>query len=247
MAAEKKFLLSGGFEEMQGEQLYGEEAIISEINNFIETEGLDTNETAAIEYLEGLDNEQADWMLIPYYLGQENYNQAAELIETLNAENANEATKLNYYRTISSAGLIERNLSQLDSIEVSSLDVVAASNSDVRDNARSVLHFFYGRNYPIDEITISDIPLYFDEPLQEEIIIPNVITPNGDGSNDVFVIENLPEHSSLTIYSSNGTQVFHSDSYENNWPPSGVAAGRYYYTLILPDGSVVNNYFDVVY
>ena len=37
----------------------------------------------------------------------------------------------------------------------------------------------YGRNYPTEEIIVSDVPLYFDEPLQEELIIPNVITPNG--------------------------------------------------------------------
>jgi hypothetical protein len=244
----EELMLSGGFEEIQGEQLYGEEAIVSEINDFIEAQGLDTNEVAAIEYLEELDNEQADWMLLPYYLGQENYTQAAELIETLNAENVNDATKLNYYRTISGAGLNGRNLSQLDSVEVSSLDVIAVSGSDVRDNARSVLHFFYGRNYPTEEISVSDIPLYFEEPILEgELVIPNIITPNGDGSNDVFVIENLPEHSSLTIFSNNGTQVYHSDSYANDWPPTTIPASRYYFSLILPDGTEQNSYFDVVY
>jgi hypothetical protein len=244
----EEFSLAESFEAISDEQdLYGEEATVADLNDHIYTTGLDTNPALAIEYLEGINNEQADWMLAPYYIIENNYEEAAAILNILEADNANEATKLNYFLTINNAGLDGRNLSQLDSVEVAALDIIAVGNSDVRDNARSVLHFFYGRNYPIEEISVMDIPLYFDEPIVEELIIPNIITPNGDGSNDVFVIGSLPEHSALTIYNSSGTQVYHSDNYANNWPPSGITAGRYYYTLNLTDGRIENSYFDVVY
>ncbi len=243
------FSLVESFETISGEEpLYGEEAEIAEINDYIYSAGLDSNPQAAIEYLTDLNSEQANWFLAPYYIALDNYEAAAEVLKNLEADDVNKATKLNYFHTITDAGLDGRNLSQFDSSEVSMLDVIADGNSDVRDNARSVLHFFYGRNYPTEEITIEDVPLVLAElSAIEDLVIPNIITPNGDGSNDVFEISNLPKNSSLTIYSSSGVQVYHSDSYANDWPPSTIPAGRYYFSLILSDGTEQNSYFDVVY
>ncbi len=245
---QESYFTEDAFNAYQSDQLYGEDAVIDEINDYIHSAGLDTNPTAAIEYLEHLDYEQANWFLVPYYITQENYNAAVEVLANLEAGDLNQAIKLNYFHTIIDAGLEGRNLSQFDSIEVAELDVIAAGSSDVRDNARSILQFFYGRTYPVEEINLTDIPIYFEEPtLEGELVIPNIITPNGDGSNDVFVIENLPGHSSLSIFSNNGTQVYYSDSYANDWPPTTIPAGRYYFSLILPDGTEQNSYFDVVY
>ena len=250
---EEEGLMAGGSPEQnllletQGEPLNEEEAILAEINHHLHTAGLDTNPSEAIQYLLSLDNEPSRWMLVPYYIMQNNNEEAAEVLGSLHAHNANQATQLNYYTTINNAGLDGRNLSQLDSTEVATLDIIAESNSDVRDNARSVLQFFYGRTYPIEEIVVSDIPLDFAPPLADGLLIPNVISPNGDGINDVFLIENLPEHSTLTIYSAGGLQVYHSGYYQNNWPLHNVDAGRYYFSLTLSDGSAVNSYLDVVY
>ena len=46
---------------------------------------------------------------------------------------------------------------------------------------------------------------------------PNVITPNGDGINDIFEIENLPENTEVIILNRWGNVVFSSDNYQNNW------------------------------
>ena len=66
---------------------------------------------------------------------------------------------------------------------------------------------------------------------------PNVVTPNGDGVNDRFVITNLVDGiafpiNSLTIYNRWGTRVFHRENIDNDddfWDPSGVPAGTYYF------------------
>jgi gliding motility-associated-like protein len=47
--------------------------------------------------------------------------------------------------------------------------------------------------------------------------IPNVISPNDDGTNDLFSIENLPENTEVLILNRWGNIVFSSTNYQNNW------------------------------
>ncbi|MFP4287865.1 MAG: gliding motility-associated C-terminal domain-containing protein [Bacteroidota bacterium] len=67
-----------------------------------------------------------------------------------------------------------------------------------------------------------------------DLTIPNVFTPNGDGVNDLFEIENLeyyPENT-IVIYNRHGKKVFEENNYENNWWDGGnFAQGTYYYVL----------------
>ena len=60
---------------------------------------------------------------------------------------------------------------------------------------------------------------------------PNVITPNGDGDNDVFVPTALEPGTRLLIFNRWGRLVYRSDEYRNDWQASGQAAGMYYYLL----------------
>lgn len=66
---------------------------------------------------------------------------------------------------------------------------------------------------------------------------PNVVTPNGDGINDRFVIINLLEGlgypvNSLDIYNKWGTRVYHKENISSDadfWDPAGLPAGTYFY------------------
>jgi len=68
--------------------------------------------------------------------------------------------------------------------------------------------------------------------------IPNVITPNGDGQNDRFVISGLEHYpgSQLHILDRNGHVVFEAIDYQNNWDASNIPSGTYFYRLQLNDG-----------
>lgn len=66
---------------------------------------------------------------------------------------------------------------------------------------------------------------------------PNVVTPNGDGINDRFVIINLLDGigypiNQLDIYNRWGTRVYHKEnisSDEDFWDPADLPAGTYFY------------------
>jgi gliding motility-associated-like protein len=64
------------------------------------------------------------------------------------------------------------------------------------------------------------------------VVIPNIITPNGDRLNEYWVLQGLdPAECALTIYSRWGTQVYATAAYNNHWQAAGLAAGNYYYLL----------------
>jgi gliding motility-associated-like protein len=66
-----------------------------------------------------------------------------------------------------------------------------------------------------------------------DVIIPNIITANGDGINDVFKITGLPPGSTLHIYNRWGNPVFKTESYNNDW--SSTNDGVYFYILKTSD------------
>ncbi len=64
--------------------------------------------------------------------------------------------------------------------------------------------------------------------------IPNVITRNQDGYNDVFKIT-APEPVTLRIFNRWGALVFEQKQYRNDWQGAGLPSGIYYYEVTLTD------------
>ncbi len=63
------------------------------------------------------------------------------------------------------------------------------------------------------------------------LVIPNIITPNGDQLNDRFAFAYLPSGAwELTLYNRWGRQVYYSAAYHQDWGED-AAAGMYYYRL----------------
>lgn len=67
-----------------------------------------------------------------------------------------------------------------------------------------------------------------------DFIIPNVITPNGDGSNDTFKIKGLENYpgTQVTIFNRWGNEVYRSGNYTNDWDGSQLNEGTYYYLIL---------------
>ncbi|RZK60685.1 MAG: DUF11 domain-containing protein [Pedobacter sp.] len=70
------------------------------------------------------------------------------------------------------------------------------------------------------------------------IRLPNVITPDGDGKNDVLKFPGLRAYPSnkLSIFNRWGNEVWHSNgAYQENWSGEGLNEGTYYFILSLKD------------
>jgi gliding motility-associated-like protein len=69
-----------------------------------------------------------------------------------------------------------------------------------------------------------------------EIIIPNIFSPNDDIVNDEFVIYGINDLFDIKIYNRWGNLVFDQDPYENDWKGESsngkkLSEGQYYYIL----------------
>lgn len=60
-------------------------------------------------------------------------------------------------------------------------------------------------------------------------IIPNIITPNGDGKNDKWVLKNIVQPIDVKIYNRYGTLIFSSSNYGNDWGDENLEDGFYYF------------------
>ncbi len=67
----------------------------------------------------------------------------------------------------------------------------------------------------------------------------NVFTPNGDGINDFFYIENLEyfPNSKLEVFNRWGKLVYNSNNYQNDWDGGNQKTGTYYYLFYPNDPS----------
>ncbi len=80
-----------------------------------------------------------------------------------------------------------------------------------------------------------------------ELEIPKGFSPNGDGSNDEFIITGLHKYpnNSIQIYNRYGNMVYESNNYQNYW--DGISSGKnrklpaapYFYVLSINGGSKI--------
>lgn len=70
-----------------------------------------------------------------------------------------------------------------------------------------------------------------------EINIPNVFSPNNDGVNDTFNIENIQFfQNEVSVFNRWGQPLLEVKNYRNTWRAQDVADGTYYYVVRLDDG-----------
>jgi len=87
-------------------------------------------------------------------------------------------------------------------------------------------------------ITVEEKPAY-------ELVIYNTFTPNGDGVNDTWYIENIDKYPDnlVQVYNRNGHKVYEKSGYLNEWDGkyygNDLPAATYYYIIDLGDGSEI--------
>ncbi len=110
-----------------------------------------------------------------------------------------------------------------------------------RDNASTNVQYFQ----PIYTLNLERFAYYYIDDVSlvecnETPIIPNVFSPNDDGINDLFKIEDLPQECSVQIFDRWGIIVFESNNQNTYWngrTTSGIncVEGCYFYRIIAGD------------
>jgi gliding motility-associated-like protein len=98
----------------------------------------------------------------------------------------------------------------------------------------SIVRGLCAKSYKLTVVDSNDCRDELEVELGEcELEVPNVITPNGDGKNEAFVIENLDRYpgSSLTVYNRWGKKVYEDPDYENDWKGGKLSDGTYFFVL----------------
>jgi gliding motility-associated-like protein len=104
-------------------------------------------------------------------------------------------------------------------------------------------------------VFIDDVSVYLcDDTLPEqpkEIKIPNVFSPNADGVNDLFEIENLAQGAEVSIYNRWGALVFESNNPNNFWDGrtkggTPVPGGIYYYIVKIPGSESKKGFVELI-
>lgn len=76
--------------------------------------------------------------------------------------------------------------------------------------------------------------------LSDELILPRVVTPNGDGENDFFYIHGLEAYpqNELRIFNRSGTEIFRAKNYRNNtWNGNNLPDDVYFFSISLIDAN----------
>jgi gliding motility-associated-like protein len=78
-----------------------------------------------------------------------------------------------------------------------------------------------------------------------EVLVPNIITPNGDSINDRFKPRFSCKTTRLQIFNRWGTLLYETQDYHNNWSSSGLPEGVYYYLLRDTDNRRAKGWLEV--
>jgi large repetitive protein len=80
----------------------------------------------------------------------------------------------------------------------------------------------------------------------------NIMTPNGDGKNDKWVIQNIDlyKNNEVRIYDRSGRLVYSKRNYNNEWDAtmngSPLAEGTYYYVLTFEGGKTAKGFITII-
>jgi gliding motility-associated-like protein len=82
----------------------------------------------------------------------------------------------------------------------------------------------------------------------EPVEVPNIITPNGDRKNDLFITKGTGNSGpwKLDFFNRWGDHILLREDYQNDWSPIDLEDGVYYYLLTAPDDTFCKGWVYIV-
>ena len=128
-------------------------------------------------------------------------------------------------QTVTAAGASAYEWYNQDNTLISSTDSISLSEEGTYTLIASVGSCTVSRTFTVS--------------FRDNFAIPNVITANGDGINDLWVLPNTFSRDpdiTVVIYNENGEEVLNQPDYQNNWPESSTAFTKqnmiFYYRIL---------------
>ena len=177
------------------------------------------------------------------YTGNETFGQGSQIGST------------GWYCVYSGAGYPEQNIDGLDPgttyrVTVVEYNITAGGNLYLTTGqspanvttATTLNHIFQGGE-----------PFPLISSLNDQKVEPNnILTPNGDGVNDTWMVKNITNYpnNKVTVYDRTGNIIFSKQGYANDWAGtyrgSVLNQGTYYYLVELGNGSTLRGFITVV-
>ena len=116
-----------------------------------------------------------------------------------------------------------------------------------------VITWTFTDNQGNSTIETQDVTINLIEECLDLVTVNDVITPNGDGYNDYWVLENISytEGCNVKIFNRWGAQVFETNSYDNTWEGKSnngeiLPEGVYYYIIQCYDNISFKGHITVI-
>ncbi|HWY35384.1 MAG TPA: gliding motility-associated C-terminal domain-containing protein, partial [Nitrosopumilaceae archaeon] len=76
----------------------------------------------------------------------------------------------------------------------------------------------------------------------------NIMTPNGDGLNDLLIFKSLEFYADahLTLFNRWGNKIYENSAYKNDWNGAGHVDGTYFYILQISGGETFKGFLLIV-
>ncbi len=171
-------------------------------------------------------------------------------------DDVNSLTGIEANQTVDRFWQISPNYTEKPEIDL----VLTFTNTDIENNSEITTGDYQLVRYNSDENNWLDVELESSQISQENFfkwwtiidkpeiayIIPNGITPDGDGYNDTWILEGIQQSFEVYIYNRWGSKVYYSDSYNNDWDGDNRPSGAYFYVIKLEDGTVLTGDLNIL-
>jgi len=146
---------------------------------------------------------------------------------------------------------VERNTCPIRSNQITIIQfdesiVTVDANENIISTTDSVSLTEEGDYQLIASVGSCTVSRNFTVSFRDNFAIPNVVTANGDGVNDLWILPNTfsgNPNVSVVIYDESGVEILNQTNYQNNWPESSIAFTDnkmiFYYRLI-EEGRTLN-------